>query len=143
MDVIATSLDSQPHRDSFQNLQGNTEEYMDLDEFFSALQDVNSITPFGKVKRHNSDLTETNMAGKKWIKNDIVIRSQLRAEKDSCPCNGKELLKSEDEPTYRQFLCDSILVNHLLSLLPTNTNQNTEKHRSNFQNKKTITLESS
>lgn len=126
-----------------QNVQSDNEEYMDLDEFFSALQDCNSITPFGKSTRQETGLKKRNIVTKSSMKKNTIIQSQLSTGKvptncklDSCPCSGKDQIKSEDEAIYRQFLCDSILVNHLLTLLPASSQQNVEQHRQSIQNQK-------
>lgn len=142
---------------SLQNGQSDNEEYMDLDEFFTALQDYNSITPFGKSKRgENCSKMKSSKMFKLKNNNHInVIRSQLKNGKanhsnyqlDNCPCNGRKMIASEKETVYRKFLCDSILVNHLMTLLPSSTglqqNRSRTQHQEHFQKTKVITLESS
>jgi hypothetical protein len=124
--------------------QSDAQEYMDLDEFFTALQDYNSITPFGKPQQHSKTGSDRK-SSVKTPAHSPVIRSQLRIGRlvldsfDGCPCAGKENSKSEDEDSLRTSVYDSILVNHLLSLLPTQAKQRGKQGKE----EKVITLEPS
>lgn len=112
----------------------DSQEYMDLDEFFTALQDYNSVTPFGKPqgnsrKRRNGEIKTDGGKPVHSSSYCAVIRSQLRIGKlvldsfDCCPCGGREIEIPENEDSLRTSVYDSVLVNHLMSLLPTKAKQ--------------------